>query len=164
MSPRKSREEKTIEHAEVVVGDLANLYNTDAIAYIEYTNLLNEYKKVTKRFNKTISMSDTVGKNVIEDNEQLKDNVNYTIKLAKTKIMYNIEEHRKTKEILSKHSQTDKDVINSLKIELRDLRKYSHKLEQELNKSDEVEHQFHETFDEDVKSKEINSIELKSKS
>lgn len=161
---RKSREEKTIDHAEIIVGDLAKLYNTDAIAYIEYSNLLNEYKKVTKRFSKTLSMSDNVGKHVIEDNEQLKENVSYTIKKAKDKILYNIEEHRKTKEVLSKHSQTDKDLINSLKRELKDLRKYTHKLEQELNKSDEIEHQFHETFDEDVKPKEINSIELKSKS
>ena len=164
MAQRKSREEKTIEHAETVVGDLANLYNTDAIAYIEYKHLLDEYKKVTKRFNKTVSMSDSVGKSVIIDNEQLKENVNYTIELAKNKIMYNIEEHRKTKEVLSKHSQTDKDAINRLKKELKELRKYSKKLELELNKSDEIEHEFYETFDTEIKSKEINSSEIKDKS
>ena len=164
MGTRKSREDKTIDHAEIVVGDLANIYNTDSIAYTEYANLLNEYKKVTKRFSKTLSMNDSVGKHVIEDNEQLKENVNYTIKKAKDKILYNIEEHRKTKEVLSKHSETDKELINSLRRELKDLRKYTHKLEQELNKSDEIDHQFYETFDEDVKSKEINSIDLKSQS
>jgi len=164
MAHRKSREEKTIEHAQTVIDDLANLYNTEAIAYVEYKNLLDEYRRVTKRFNKTVSMSDSVGKSVIVDNEQLKENVNYTIELAKNKIMYNIEEHKKTKEVLSKHSQNDKDMINRLKRELKDLRKYSQKLELELNKSDEIEHEFYETFDTEVKSKEINSIELKDKS
>ncbi|MGB5866491.1 MAG: hypothetical protein WBG69_01345 [Arcobacteraceae bacterium] len=161
---RESREEKTIKHAEIVVKDLAKLYNSEGIAYVEYKNLFNEYSRVTKRFNKTISMNDSVGKNVIKDNEQLKENVTYTIKKAKDKILYNIAEHKKTKEVLMHHAESYTEVINRLKRELRDLRQYTHKLEQELNKSDEIQHQFHETFDEDIKSKEINAIEIKSKS
>jgi len=155
---RQSREEKTIDHAEVVVEDLKKLYNIDGLAYIEYNHLLNEYKKISKRFNKTLTMNDAVGKSVIIDNEQLKENVDYTVQTARKKILYNIEEHRKTKETLAKHSQTDKEIINKLKKELKELRNYTQKLEHDLNINNEVQHTFYEDIN--VKSSEINPPEL----
>jgi len=154
---RLTREEKTIEHSEIIVEDLKKLYTEDAEAYKEYKKLFEEYKKISKRFNRTVNISDAVGKNVIEDNEQLKDNIEYTVKLAKKKIFYNIEEHRKTKETLAKHSESDKEIIQSLKRELRDLRKYTSKLESELNNGNEVNHQFHELAEPIIRSSEINA-------
>jgi len=161
---RKTREEKTLEHGSLVIEDLKKLYNTDGVAYVEYKHLFDEYKKISKRFGKTVQMNDSVGKSVIVDNEQLKDNVEYTVKLAKKKILHNIEEHKKTKEVLARHSETDREIINGLKRELRDLRQYSQKLEQDLNKSDEVTHQFVEAFDPVVKPKDINSSSLNNQS
>lgn len=161
---RQTREEKTIEHSEVIVDDLARLYTQDSEAYKEYKKLFDEYKKVTKRFSKTLTINDSIGKNVIIDNEQLKENVTYTVKKARDKIIYNIEEHRKTKEALTKYSQIDKNNINILKQEVLDLRKYISQLESQLNKSDEIHHQFEESNIPKVKPKDINSSEIQNSS
>ena len=159
---RQTREEKTIEHGELIVEDLKRLYTTDSEAYKEYKKLFEEYKKISKRFSKTLTMNDAVGKNVIIDNEQLKENVTYTVKKARDKILYNIEEHRKTKEVLAKHSQTDKEVINTLRVEILDLKKNISNLESQLNRNDEVHHQFEETSIPKVKSKDINHVDIKN--
>jgi len=161
---RKSRDEKTIEHSSIVLDDLEKIYNTDSSAYTEYKRLFDEYKTLAKRFNRTINISDSTGKNVLEDNEQLKENVTYTVEKAKAKILHNISEHKKTKEVLAKHSESDKEYIRILKKELKDMRTYTQKLEQDLNKSDSVNHQFYETFDPIIKSKDINNVDIGSQS
>jgi len=159
---RKSREEKTMEHGDIIVEDLKILYTTDSEAYKEYKKLLNEYKKVTKRFSKTVSMSDSVGKHVIMKNETLKENVTYTVQKAREKILYNIEEHRKTKKVLAKYSDTGKNNIATLENEIRDLKKYIVQLESKSNRTNEVHHQFDEDSVEQINVKDINSDELKN--
>jgi len=160
---RKSREEKTIDHGEIVVDDLKKLYTENSTAFIEYEKLFKEYKKISKRFNKTLNISDTVGKGVLDDNEKLQDNLEYTIEKARDKILYNIEEHRKTKEVLAKATESERETINRLKRELRDLRQYTVKLEHELNKESDLSHEFYETED-IVKPNEINPTNLHNKS
>lgn len=158
--PRKTREEKVILHAKETMEDLEKLYNHDGRAVVEYHYLINEYKKLAKRSNRIIDLSDSVGKDMLKHTEKLKENVDYTVKIAKKKILYNIEEHRKTKETLARHSQTDKEIINSLKRELRDLREYARKLEHDLNKNNDVQHTFHDEQEKNVNQKEINSPEM----
>ena len=54
---RKSKEEKIMEHGESVIEDFQTLYDKEARAVIEYNNLLKEYQKLNKRFNKIISIN-----------------------------------------------------------------------------------------------------------
>jgi len=115
---RKTKEEKILEHGESVVEDFKTLYDNEARAVVEYNKLLQEYQKLNKRFNKIISINDAVSKDVIVNNESLKDSVDYTIKTAREKLLSNVAEHRKTKEILSKNIQNDKEKDKSLKKEL----------------------------------------------
>jgi len=158
---RKTREEKTIEHSEIIIEDLATLYSFESEAYKEYVKLFEEYKKVTKRFSKTLSMNDSIGRDVIMDNESLKQSVTYTVKKAREKIIYNIEEHRKTKEVLAKYSDTDKNNIAALQEEVSDLKKHISQLENKIDGDDEVHHQFEQSPTK-VHAADINNVELKN--
>lgn len=160
---RKTREEKTIEHGEIVIDDLKKLHSENSEAYMEYSKLLGEYKKLSKRFAKTLNISDTVGKGVLDQTEKLQDNLEYTIDKAKKKILYNIEEHRKTKDVLAKVSSNESEIVGRLKRELKDLRQYTIKLEHELNKESSVSHEFQES-EQVVKPNDINPKNLYNKS
>jgi GGDEF domain-containing protein len=118
MAKRKSKEEKTIDYSSEVLKDLTALYDDDGRAVIEYRKLLDSYKKLSKRFDKTISLNDTIGKSVIVNNENLKDTVNYTIETAREKLLYNVAEHRKTKESLAKTLETEKSSTKGLRAQL----------------------------------------------
>ena len=159
---RKTREEKTIEHANLTLEDFHKLYNDNGRAVIEYEKLLKEYKKLNTRFSKTIHMNDKVGRSVINNNEQLKENVDYTVKTARKRILYNIEEHRKTKKTLANHSKQDKETIQRLKKELKDIREYVHQLEYKSNHDDIVKHQFDAKNNIIVQSTDINPDDIKN--
>lgn len=118
MAKRKSKEEKTIDYSTEVLKDLTALYDDDGRAVIEYRKLLDSYKKLSKRFDKTISLNDTIGKSVIVNNENLKDTVNYTIETAREKLLYNVAEHRKTKEVLAKTLQSEKNSSKNIRTQL----------------------------------------------
>jgi|GEM_PF-2532641 len=132
---RKSKEEKIMEHGESVIEDFQTLYDKEARAVIEYNNLLKEYQKLNKRFNKIISINDAVSKDVIVNNESLKDSVDYTIKTAREKLLSNVAEHRKTKEILAKSVENDKQKDKTLKKELEQAYIKISKLEVDLENS-----------------------------
>jgi GGDEF domain-containing protein len=157
---RKTREEKQIEHSESVLDDLNTLYNHDGRAVVEYQHLIDEYKRLYHRYCKTMHMSDSVGKDVMVNNEQLKNNIQYTVEKAKKKILYNISEHKKTKEDLVKFAQKDKDLIIALKQEIKSQKKYIEKLE---NRSS-THHSFEKHHDAFVKSQDINEGNIKNKS
>ncbi len=129
---RKSKEEKIMEHGESVIEDFQTLYDKEARAVIEYNKLLSEYQKLNKRFNKIIHINDAVSKDVIVNNECLKESVDYTIKTAREKLLSNVAEHRKTKEILAKNLENDKQKDKSLKNELEQAYIKISKLEVEL--------------------------------
>lgn len=153
--PRESREEKTVKRAERVLDDLKNIYNMDGEAYQEYQKLYDEYKRLYSRFLKVLRMNDAMGKEILTHNDQLQTNLDYTIKLAKKKIIKNIEEHKKTKETLQNHTQLDDEIINNLQHELKEVKEYSKKLEHQLgikssDKSDTEESDIHHEFYEDI--------------
>ena len=118
MKKRKSKEEKTIDYSSEVLKDLTTLYDEDGRAVIEYRKLLDSYVKLSKRFDKTIHLNDTIGKSVIVNNENLKDTVSYTIETAREKLLYNVSEHRKTKEVLAKTLQSEKNSSKSVRSQL----------------------------------------------
>jgi len=115
---RKSKEEKVIEHSVIVINDLQSKYKDDDKELFEYKKLMQEYKKLNKRFNKILQMTDNIGKNIIVNNDNLKDSVDYTIKTAREKIINNLEDHRKTKDILAKTVFNEKQKDEILKKEL----------------------------------------------
>jgi len=115
---RKSKEKKVIEHSELVINDLQSKYQSDDKELLEYNKLSQEYKKLNKRFNKILQMTDNIGKNIIVNNDNLKDSVDYTIKTAREKIINNLEDHRKTKDILAKTVENEKQKDDILKKEL----------------------------------------------
>lgn len=134
---RLTREEKMLSHGLLALDDLKALYNEDGRAVKEYLKLYDEYKKLNKRYSKTIQMSDSVGKSVILDNAKLQENVDYTIQAAREKLIHNIGEHRKTKDLLhsvnqelsiiesnyKKQLDQAHDIIAQMKIENQKLKK-----------------------------------------
>jgi len=139
----KTKEEKILEHSETVLDDFTKLYDKEGIVVTEYQKLLKSYQRLNKQFNKTIHLSDAISKNIIEDNDSLSDNINYTVKLARKKIMHNVTEHRKTKEQLAKLSNNDQtQEIISLNEQLLSAYKKIEQLEKnldELNKDNNIQ-------------------------
>ena len=164
---RKTKEEKIFEHGLSVVEDFITLYDNEARAVVEYNKLLHEYGKLNKRFNKIIRINDSVSKDVIVNNESLKDSVDYTIKIAREKLLQNVSEHRKTKEILSQSLNNDKEKDKVLKNKLEEAYIQISKLERELelsrntNKTSTAHNAFQKRTDEDL-TLEINLPKYKN--
>jgi len=114
----KTKEDKIIEKSAGVLEDLNKLYNHDGRAVIEYTKLFDEYKKLLKRFNKTLKMNDSNDLHILKNTESLKDTVDYTIKKAREKLFYNVGEHRKTKEFYTLKMAEANKTIKQLQKEL----------------------------------------------
>lgn len=110
---RKTKDEKVIAHATKVIPELEKLYK-DGLGVQEYNKLLSEYKKLSRRHEKTIKLSDSMGKGIIKENSTLSDNLEYTVKTARSKILENISEHRKTKEKTSIYKEQIKVHENDL--------------------------------------------------
>ena len=129
---RKTREEKVLENAESILEKLKKIYNDNDIAITEYANLTKDYKKLVKRFNKIITMNDNSGKGLLLNAEKLKDNVDYTIQLAKKKILNNVTEQRRVKDILTKQTESDQNTIKKLKKELQSMKEYVFELKSKI--------------------------------
>lgn len=138
---RKSREEKIIKNAEDILKELENLYS-EGIAKVSYEKLLKEYKKIHSRYVKVIKVSDNMGAKIILLNEKLEKNLSYTIDTARTKLLENVDEHKKTKENID----TYKKDIESLKKLLLEVHKEKLELENKLSlymkNYGEINHQF----------------------
>jgi uncharacterized transporter YbjL len=143
---RKTREEKTIENAKAII-------DSNSVDIQEYQNLLKEYQKLNKRFNKMIHMNDAVGKSIIVNNDKLKEDVDFTIKTAKEKILHNVSEHRKTKESIEGLKLEYESIIKSLQKEIENLKKSSIKLDENYNESTKISK---------VLEKEISNQKLRS--
>ncbi len=98
---RASKEEKVVHHSENILKKLENI-SSDGVVTSEYRKLLSEYKRLQKRFEKTIKQSDMMGHGIMNKNDSLNDNLQYTLKTARTKLMDTIVEQRKIKEISNK--------------------------------------------------------------
>lgn len=94
---RKTKEEKVIAKSYKVLQELVHIYK-DGLGVKDFQYLLEEYKKLNRRYIKTIKLSDKMGHGIIKENSKLSDNLEYTVKTARSKILENITQHRKTKE------------------------------------------------------------------
>ena len=81
---RKSKEEKVIEYSSLILKDLNLKYTNDDKELLEYEKLRQEYKKLNKRFNKILQMTDNIGKNIIVNNDNLKDSVDILLHILET--------------------------------------------------------------------------------
>lgn len=91
-----SKELKTYNYGTEILKDIKDVYKDGEIAN-EYEKLLNDYKNLVNRYEKILKISDKFEVDFYRKNNDLKTTLDYTIKKAKTKIMDNIVEHRKTK-------------------------------------------------------------------
>lgn len=125
---RKPKEERVIEHSSEILEELHRIYK-EGIGIDEYLKLLNEYKKLYKRYTRTIKLSDSMGKGVLDENDTLSENLQYTIKTARSKLLENVSEHRKTKEASLKY----KEVLKEYEDALQESYKESSELEKKLS-------------------------------
>lgn len=115
---RQTKEEKIIEHGTSILEELHRIYK-EGLGIDEYYKLLSEYKKLYRRFEKTIKLSDNMGNEIMGKNDLLKDNLQYTISKARAKLMDNVVEHRKTKEASSAYLLKLKEYENELRLSYR---------------------------------------------
>lgn len=161
---RKSKEEKIIEHGTETLKELHKVY-LEGIGIDEYYKLLKEYKRLFKRYEKTIKLSDNMGNGIMEQNDTLNTNLQYTIKTARNKLMENVTEHRKTKESSSLYQDKIKKLEEALKESYSENAKYEKKLKYYIKNYGEVSH----AFNDEIKGTsnitlEINPVEYKNMS
>lgn len=160
---RKSKEERIIEHGDKVLKELHKVY-LEGIGIEEYYKLLKEYKKLNRRYEKTIKLSDTMGNGIMQENDSLNSNLQYTIKSARNKLLENVTEHRKTKESFSLYQEKIKKYEDALNESYSQNSKLQNKLNSYIKQYGEVHHSFNEELDSpnSNESMSINPIEYKN--
>lgn len=141
---RKPKEERVIDHSTETLDELHRIY-IEGIGIDEYLKLLNEYKKLYKRYTRTIKLSDTMGKGVLDENDALSDNLQYTIKTARNKLLENVTEHRKTKEASLKYKDVLKEYEEALKKSYKECNDLEKKLSYYIKEYGEVGNTFYNT-------------------
>lgn len=139
---RKSKEERVIDHSAEILDELHRIYK-EGIGIDEYLKLLNEYKKLFKRYERTIKLSDSMGKGILDENDILNENLQYTIKTARNKLLENVSEHRKTKEMSSKYKNALKEYEDALKNSYKESSDLEKKLNYYIKEYGEIEHSFY---------------------
>lgn len=137
------RADKVIEKANKTLDELVQIYE-NGIAYEKYYELLEEYIKLYKRSESMIRMSDQMGREMFDDKENLSQSLEYTIKTAKNKLTYNVEEHKKSKKVIEHYKEKVFDyqeVLGEYAIENSKLQK---KLQSYEKKYGEIHHEFYE--------------------
>ena len=150
---RARKEDRIIENSTEVIKELNRIY-LEGICINEYKKLLTEYKNLYKRYEKTIKVSDNIENSIMNKNDSLSDNLDYTIKIARNKLFENISEHKKTKVALSSYKQEIdqyKNILDELIIEKTNIQK---KLNGYVKHFGEIKHEFAQSIDE---NKELNN-------
>lgn len=128
-----SKEDRVIQDTTVRLEELNKLKNTIDIQFLEdYKRLFTCYKSLNKRFIKIIKINDSLSKQILDDNDFLKDSVDYTIKNARKKLLSNIKHNREEKETIAKKNSEDKLKINTLSYNLLECNLKIKELEKEL--------------------------------
>ena len=158
---RTRKEDRIIQNGSKISEELNRIY-LEGICIDEYEKLLNEYKRLYKRYEKTIKVSDNIEHSIINKNESLSDNLDYTIKTARSKLFQNISEHKKTKNALSKYKEEIdqyKKVLNELIAEKAIIQK---KLNGYVKHFGEIKHQFVQSVDDEIKLDNSKNNELQN--
>ena len=156
---RARKEDRIIENSTEVIKELNRIY-LEGICINEYKKLLTEYKNLYKRYEKTIKVSDNIENSIMNKNDSLSDNLDYTIKIARNKLFENISEHKKTKVALSSYKQEIdqyKNILDELIIEKTNIQK---KLNGYVKHFGEIKHEFAQSIDE---NKELNNNKINKK-
>lgn len=106
------KEEKVIKNSEKILKEAEE--KQIVISNFAYDNLLGEYKKLYKRYNKVIKIADSVGNEIMHNNDHLQENLDYTIKIAREKLLHTIAEHRKTKDTIQEYLEKIKELENEI--------------------------------------------------
>ena len=158
---RTRKEDRIIQNGSKISEELNRIY-LEGICIDEYEKLLDEYKRLYKRYEKTIKVSDNIEHSIINKNESLSDNLDYTIKTARSKLFQNISEHKKTKNALSKYKEEIdqyKKVLNELIAEKAIIQK---KLNGYVKHFGEIKHQFVQSVDDEIKLDNSKNNELQN--
>ena len=158
---RTRKEDRIIQNGSKISEELNRIY-LEGICIDEYEKLLNEYKRLYKRYEKTIKVSDNIEHSIINKNESLSDNLDYTIKTARSKLFQNISEHKKTKNALSKYKEEIdqyKKILNELIAEKTIIQK---KLNGYVKHFGEIKHQFVQSVDDEIKLDNSKNNELQN--
>ena len=158
---RTRKEDRIIQNGSKISEELNRIY-LEGICIDEYEKLLDEYKSLYKRYEKTIKVSDNIEHSIINKNESLSDNLDYTIKTARSKLFQNISEHKKTKNALSKYKEEIdqyKKVLNELIAEKAIIQK---KLNGYVKHFGEIKHQFVQSIDDENKLDNSKNNELQN--
>ena len=158
---RTRKEDRIIQNGSKISEELNRIY-LEGICIDEYEKLLNEYKRLYKRYEKTIKVSDNIEHSIINKNESLSDNLDYTIKTARSKLFQNISEHKKTKNALSKYKEEIdqyKKILNELIAEKTIIQK---KLNGYVKHFGEIKHQFVQSIDDENKLDNSKNNELQN--
>lgn len=161
---KKGRSQKVIENAEKTLLELLKVYEK-GIAYDKYLLLLNEYKILSKRSETIIKISDEMEKDIYLKNESLVRNLDYTIEVAKKKLLFNVSEHKKSKNTISIYKKRIDEFQEVLDDYINENLKLKNKLETYKKCFGELKSNFYEEqiTDKDMKNELIDLTPLEYK-
>jgi len=105
--PGKTKEEKIIEDAQLILKEITSESIHTVRVEIEYEKLLNNYLKLNKQFNRILKLGDSSLNSSRKQNKK-------TINIAREKIIGSMAEQRKLKSQLLIGNPADKKQIKNL--------------------------------------------------
>lgn len=105
---RKSREEKVLLKAETLIENTKDL-DENNLSLLAYEELFIEYRKLSKRYNKSIKLNDSMGSQIMKFNDILEENNKNIIKVSREKILSTATEKRNMQEEFAKKIEALED-------------------------------------------------------
>lgn len=120
---RKTREDKVLEKTEKLIEEQKQL-NVETVPLESYEDLYVEYRRLTKRYKKTLKINDSMSSQIIRQNEDLEEDNKKIIKVSREKILSTVAEKRDLQQKMSeKISDQNRNMLN-LKKEIKNYQNY----------------------------------------
>jgi len=140
---KRLKADQVIEKGNKTLDELLQIYD-NGIAYDKYYELLEHYIKLYERTQSILKMSDEVGKMMFDKKEDLSESLNYTIKTAKEKLVFNVEEHKKSKKAIGHYREKISEYQNVIGEYVIENSKLKKQVDGYKKRYGEFNHTFHE--------------------
>jgi len=140
---KRLKADQVIENGNKTLDELLLIYD-NGIAYDKYYELLDHYIKLYQRTQSILKMSDDVGKMIFDKKEDLSENLEYTIKTATEKLVFNVEEHKKSKKAIGHYREKISEYQNVIGEYVIENSKLKKQVDGYKKRYGEFNHTFHE--------------------
>jgi len=115
-------DQKVIRYSEEVLENFTSSFGEEELCTVEYAKLLKAYKRLSKRYTKTIQMSDREQRESLDKKESLENDKKSIQKVVRTKILDNVKTQRETQEQFTQELEQAKTRITELNTQVNELK------------------------------------------